>query len=934
MNSPKLSLSASADEITTLIRVLRDTEERLAVVTQGQVDSVTDSDGRTFLLGGAQRYLRETGAERQLAILNILPANIALIDSRGVIVSVNASWQAFPATDEAPAPGHAVGVNYLAVCDSAAVNGAEQTREIALGIHAVLNGTTRIFSCEYHCHAEGSEKRWFLMTVNPLSGEHRNGAIVMHLDVTAQRASAESLRVSEQRFRQMAENITDVFFLRSADGSEWYYVSPAYEAIWGRSCASLYENPDTWAEAVYPPDRQGVSDILANGPSHGFDYEHRIVRPDGEVRWIHVRGFPIADPWGNTYRTAGIAADVTARRSSEKRIERLNRVYAVLSGINTLIVRVETEKELFEQSCRIATEQGGFVMSWIGLVDSAEGIVKPVAFAGAYDEHFKVARLNLVEADPNDLGPVGRAVATMQPVISQDVKTDPQKIHTREDLAARGIQSFAIFPLTLQGSVVGILNLCAGEIGTFDAEEMRLLSELANDISFGLDHLRKKERLDYIAFYDELTGLANRRLFIERVGAYMRAASGSKHALAVFLLNLERFKNINDSLGRAFGDALLRLVGEWLSRYTGDSSCVARVGADHFAVVLPEVLSEDALTGFLQTLTLAFMDHPFRLDDAVFRVGARLGVAIFPKDASDAESLFRNAEAALKRTATTGDRQLFYSSRMSATTPVTLSMENRLRHALDEKQFVLHYQPKINLTTGELTGAEALIRWSEPSLGLVPPGDFIPVLEEIGMIHEVGSWALRQALEDYRAWQTAGLKAPRIAVNVSPLQLRDRGFIAEIDRCVKGAANSTALELEITESVIMADIKNSVAMLTAIRALGVTVAIDDFGTGFSSLSYLSKLPVDTLKIDRSFVVDMTVGAEGLALVQTIISLAHSLKLNVVAEGVETEEQSRLLRLLGCDEMQGFLFSKPLPAHLFESRFLAPATKKSIAAQAD
>jgi EAL domain-containing protein (putative c-di-GMP-specific phosphodiesterase class I) len=261
-------------------------------------------------------------------------------------------------------------------------------------------------------------------------------------------------------------------------------------------------------------------------------------------------------------------------------------------------------------------------------------------------------------------------------------------------------------------------------------------------------------------------------------------------------------------------------------------------------------------------------------------------------------------------------------------------MENRLRHALDEKQFVLHYQPKINLTTGELTGAEALIRWSEPSLGLVPPGDFIPVLEEIGMIHEVGSWALRQALEDYRAWQTAGLKAPRIAVNVSPLQLRDRGFIAEIDRCVKGAANSTALELEITESVIMADIKNSVAMLTAIRALGVTVAIDDFGTGFSSLSYLSKLPVDTLKIDRSFVVDMTVGAEGLALVQTIISLAHSLKLNVVAEGVETEEQSRLLRLLGCDEMQGFLFSKPLPAHLFESRFLAPATKKSIAAQAD
>jgi EAL domain-containing protein (putative c-di-GMP-specific phosphodiesterase class I) len=232
----------------------------------------------------------------------------------------------------------------------------------------------------------------------------------------------------------------------------------------------------------------------------------------------------------------------------------------------------------------------------------------------------------------------------------------------------------------------------------------------------------------------------------------------------------------------------------------------------------------------------------------------------------------------------------------------------------------------VNIASGKLTGVEALIRWNDPRTGLVPPGRFIPILEETGLIYDVGRWALRRAIEDYLRWRTAGLLAVRIAVNVSPLQLRNKGFIAEIAHVIGIDAHAAAgLELEITESLIMEDVKHNIASLQAIRTMGVTIAIDDFGTGFSSLSYLARLPVDTLKIDRSFVIDMTAGPEGLALVSTIISLAHSLKLKVVAEGVETEEQSRLLRLLDCDEMQGFLFSKPLPAAIFEERFLAPAS---------
>jgi EAL domain-containing protein (putative c-di-GMP-specific phosphodiesterase class I) len=284
--------------------------------------------------------------------------------------------------------------------------------------------------------------------------------------------------------------------------------------------------------------------------------------------------------------------------------------------------------------------------------------------------------------------------------------------------------------------------------------------------------------------------------------------------------------------------------------------------------------------------------------------------------------LFNNAEAALKKAKASRDRYLFYAQKMTETVALSLGIENRLRRALEREEFVLHYQPKVNIVSGKLTGAEALIRWNDPVSGLTLPGRFIPLLEETGLIHDVGRWALRKAIEDYQRWRNEGLPAVRIAVNVSPLQLRNQSFVAEIRQAVSVAPGAAAgLELEITESVIMQDVNHSIDSLLAIRALGVTIAIDDFGTGFSSLNYLAKLPVDALKIDRSFVVEMVSPTGGLTLVSVIINLAHALKLNTVAEGVETEEQLRQLRLLGCDEMQGYLFGKPVPVESFEQKYM-------------
>jgi diguanylate cyclase (GGDEF)-like protein len=519
---------------------------------------------------------------------------------------------------------------------------------------------------------------------------------------------------------------------------------------------------------------------------------------------------------------------------------------------------------------------------------------------------------------------VAAAIRGKRPEVSNDSQHDPKVAFV--DLHIEfGIHSMAVFPLIVAGETAGVLAIYAEEKDFFQEEEMKLLAGLADDVALAMDHIDNRERLEYLAHYDLLTGLANRSLFLERAAQSLLYCASAGRGSAIVLVDLERFKNINDSLGRSAGDDLLQQAAAWLGAALPDAAPLARIGSDHFAMILPESKIAGEAARALSKLIEEFHEHTFVLDGAAFRIAAKFGVAMFPEDGDDAETLFKHAEAALKKAKTGGERLLFYTEKMTESVARKLTLENQLRQALVNEEFVLHYQPKVNLRSGSLTSAEALIRWNDPRTGLVPPGMFIPVLEETGLIYDVGRWALRKALEDYLRWRNAGLYAVRIAVNVSPLQLRHPDFIAEVGRVIGiDPQAADGLELEITESMIMEDVKQSIASLRAIRAMGITVAIDDFGTGFSSLAYLSKLPVDTLKIDRSFVIDMTSSPDGLSLVSTMINLGHSFKLKVVAEGVETEEQSQLLRLLRCDEMQGYLFSKPVPAETFEAKFLALA----------
>jgi diguanylate cyclase (GGDEF)-like protein/PAS domain S-box-containing protein len=647
-----------------------------------------------------------------------------------------------------------------------------------------------------------------------------------------------------------------------------------------------------------------------------------------ELIACHADGseFPIEinlNPYGTAdavYTLASLRA-ITERKATEIRIRHLNRILTMQSHIHALIVRVHDREELFREACRIAVEAGAFAMAWIGLLDPDGSKVRVVASFGERAEEY----LKDIEVEAPILqGPAGVVVREDRPVWIQDYQHSPLTEPWHERNERFGWSSLAVLPLHRAGVPIGALALYAGEIGAFDEEEEAQLAELATNLSFAIDHIEKERKLNYLAYYDVLTGLPNRTLFLNRVTHYLRSAVSGRHKLAIFLLDLDRFKNINDSLGQLAGDKLLKQVAKWLTREAGDANLLARLDADHFAVVIPEIKQEDDVALLVERWMKALRDHPFGVKTATFRISAKVGISMYPEDGANAATLFKHAEAALKQAKASRNRYLFHTPEMTEMMAGKFVLENQLRQALDKHEFTLHYQPKVNMVTGELTGVEALIRWNDPRTGLVPPGRFTPMLEETGLIYEVGRWALGQAIEDYLRWRRAGLPAVRIAVNVSPLQLRNRHFIGDIEWAIgdcKDAADG--LELEITEGLIMEDVEYSIATLRAIRAMGVSIAIDDFGTGFSSLSYLSKLPLDTLKIDRSFVIDLTEAPEGLAQVSTIINLAHSLSLKVVAEGVETPEQARLLRMLGCNEMQGFFLSKALPSEIFEARYLAP-----------
>ncbi len=910
------------EEVATLIDSLRESMQRLEQLQECEASAATQSESGAIQMRRVKEQLFYTDTARQAAILNALPAHIALLDNQGRILQVNAAWRHFSTGNLLQGPGYGIGVNYLSICDRANGDDSAEAGKVAAGIRSVLNDGGTYFSIEYPCHSP-TEQRWFAMSVTPMTYGRQRGAVVSHVNITERVLATKAMIESERRFSDMLGNVELASVMLDVD-ARITYCNEYLLRISGWKRDEVIGRD--WFETFMPRENGDMKphfqQLLADQPE-ARHREHEISTRTGERRLFRWNNSVLRSISGDVIGTASIGEDISERRQAFKRISQLNRVHTLLSSINWLIVHTTDRDQLFQDTCRISVEAGGFRMALICIADRDSKKLVPIASAGADQALFESLREKLeARGDPSE-GNYMAAIAIREktPVISNDPMNDPAVL-LGERVVEAGINSIALLPLIVDGNGVGVIALYAEEKDFFNEGEIELLKELSGNISYAMENLKKQERLDYQARYDEITGLANRRLFLERVTEYLQTAAGNGHRVAVGLIDLERFKNFNDSFGQAAGDVLLRQVADWLKQNIGGANLVARIGADEFSMVIPIVMKDGNVTRLLDKQMEALVNHPFQLNDGVFKISVKGGIAMFPEDADNADLLLKNAETALKKAKARGDRYLLYSRNMNERVAVQLTMENQLRQALDNEEFVLHYQPKINLDSGKITGAEALIRWNDPRTGLVPPGQFISILEETGLIYDVGRWALRNAIDTHLGWRRNGMLAPRISVNVSPLQLRRRDFVARIRAAISvDPRAATGLELEITESLIMEDVKHSIASLHAIREMGVTVAIDDFGTGFSSLSYLSKLPVDTLKIDRSFIIDMPESPEGLSLVSTIINLGQSLKLNLVAEGVETEEQMHLLKLLKCDEMQGFLFSRPLPSAKFEAEFL-------------
>lgn len=437
---------------------------------------------------------------------------------------------------------------------------------------------------------------------------------------------------------------------------------------------------------------------------------------------------------------------------------------------------------------------------------------------------------------------------------------------------------------------------------------------LIRALRYAIERKRTEQRLTYLAHYDPLTDLPNRVLFRERLNRAQYRAKRHKSTVALMFLDLDHFKDINDTLGHDAGDQLLQVVAQRLKDCVRENDTVARLGGDEFTIILEDMTRREDAVSIAQNI-IDEMAKSLVLSGKELFISTSIGIAIYPNDGQSSELLVKHADMALYSAKEKGrSNYQFFENKMNKIVAKRMAMVNLLRKALDEGQFELHYQPQINLQTQRLCGVEALIRWQHPELGLLPPNDFIPLLEETGLIIPVGEWVLHSACRQFDSWQAAGISPVRMAVNMSVRQFRQ----LQLTEIIKSALDKTTmypqhLQLEVTESLLLSNVENTINTLCELHDIGINITIDDFGTGYSSLNYLRRFPFDTLKVDRSFVQDISTNTKGVAIIPAIIALAHNLGLKVVAEGVEHEKELLFLSEQECDEVQGFLFARPMPA---------------------
>ena len=605
--------------------------------------------------------------------------------------------------------------------------------------------------------------------------------------------------------------------------------------------------------------------------------------------------------------------------------QRLTRALILLSKCNSTLIRASNEQDLLVNICQLAIDVGGYRMAWVGFAQNdVTKSVYPVAQAGSGDEYLDSVDISWANTE-RGFGPVGTAIREKIAIVNQDVLNNPLFTPWRNAALNCGFQSSIALPLIVNNKVLGALVIYASEPYAFNQEEVSLLEELANDLAFGIETLRMRvkhnaaeKKIEYLAYHDPLTGLPNRRLLKDRF-TYAVNANQGQSGIGVLFLDLDNFKQVNDSLGHNYGDRFLVAVAARLQQVIGNKNAIlSRQGGDEFVILLTNVRNVTIIEEITQQIINAFIE-PINIDGYMLNTSFSIGISRYPADGKEFDSLLKQADSALAYAKELGrNTYQFFSEKMNSNMLEYIQLQEKLRIALKNDEFQLHYQPQIDAANGQIIGVEALIRWQHPEQGMIPPGKFIPVAERSGLIIPIGEWVLNEACRQAVLWsESYNIPSLILAVNLSALQFK-RGDLVET---VTQALNSSGLpanqlELELTETVMLHDIDIVKTTLYSLKKLGVRLSIDDFGTGYSCLSYLKQLAVDKLKIDQSFIRDMAEDSDDAAIVKAIIQLGHTLDLKVIAEGVEKEDQLALLRTYNVDEIQGYLISRPLTAQDF------------------
>jgi diguanylate cyclase (GGDEF)-like protein/PAS domain S-box-containing protein len=721
-------------------------------------------------------------------------------------------------------------------------------------------------------------------------------------------------RIAEERLRDVIDTARDWIWELDRNGII-VFSSDSVRDMLGLEPAQILGRH--FGEMLEDSDRQRAQDAVMglNGESRTLgSLTARWRHSDGTTRWLERHALALLDSDGSVRGFRGADRDITEREEQQLRITRLTRLLEMHSGINTAVVRITDRMELLREVCRLSVGTGRYATAFAAFLQPGTRTVLPAAWAGTGDPDISTRIFTVASSAAEDTSVTGRVLRTGEMFLCNDIRKLDDRNSAWTSLRTAPFRSIAVLPLTVDATTVGVLVLTTNETDAITGEETRLLREVAANLSYALQFFEKESAVQFLSYYDPLTGLAKRVLFCQRLASRLAARRDHDPQPAVAVLDIEHLSIINDSYGWHAGDHLLQEIADRLKSCFQDSDHLAYLGGGSFAMLLERAAGQDGALRQLQQNTVVLFARPFRIEGHDLPVTIKSGIACRGPEGADAESLLQNADAALRQAKAAGEQYHHHRLDLSSKLAARLALEHRLRVALENQQYQLYYQPKINIPTGRIEGVEALLRWRDPERGLVSPAEFLPILESTGMIVAVGEWVLGQAADDCRRWQSARLHPVRIAVNCSPLQLRRRGFADQVLQTLDGwDRDGWGIDLEITESLLIDPDSSQVHRLRALRDAGVRVAIDDFGTGYSSLSRISDLPVDTLKIDRSFIMGLPHDRSAARLVPIIVGLARAFDLVTVAEGVETREQLDFLARAGCDQSQGYLHARPMPA---------------------